>query len=62
MGLTRTHFIEIAGALREARPGAEAPPLVWDVWARCVVKIADVLGRKNPTFDRELFVKNCKGE
>ena len=59
--MTRKDYILIARALRESRPGIgyERNLLAWE--GTCI-RMADALAADNPRFDRERFMRACRGQ
>jgi hypothetical protein len=59
--MTKKHFIEIAKAFKDERPGRN-----WDLnklvmWNQLVVAMCAVFARENPRFDTVRFIKACGG-
>lgn len=59
--MTRKDYILIARALADSRPtvGYERNLLTWNCTARL---LADALAADNPRFDREHFLRACRGD
>lgn len=59
--MTRRDFEMIAEVLRESRPGPgyNVALLSWELIS---VRFADRLQHTNPAFDRERFLRACRGQ
>jgi hypothetical protein len=61
--MTKKHFIALAAALMETRPGfvgyRKDCSDRMKVWFKDIDTVADVCARFNPNFDRERFLAAC---
>ena len=53
--MTRKHFIELADALRRAKPAYDL-----DIWRDCVEAVAKVCAATNIRFDHKKFIERCE--
>lgn len=62
MSMTRKHFVDLANALKWARPDVEETSPEYLLWEHICREIASVCVRHNGAFNRSRFMAACRGE